>query len=152
MQMSKSQILWACLTMLGLLLFVGCESSRIAARRQAYAADYAALTAEEKALVDRGELCHGMSTNAVLIAWGQPSIISTMLTPNGPFITWEYYRKRTVTDPSVQREIMVPWSSTPVPISQVFPEAARYYSSSVVESQDRTAVFHKERLVGWSRK
>jgi hypothetical protein len=150
--LSKKQMLRTCLTMHGLLLLVGCTSSNIAARRQALAADYAALTAKEKALVDRGELRQGMSTNAVLIAWGQPSIISTMLTPNGPFITWEYYRKRTVTDPSVQREIMVPWSSTPVPISQVFPEAARYYSSSVVESQDRTAVFHKERLVGWSRK
>ena len=74
----KMQILWPCLTMLSLLLFVGCESSHIAARRQAYAADYATLTAEDKALVDRGQLRQGMSTNAVLIAWGQPTTISTI--------------------------------------------------------------------------
>jgi hypothetical protein len=138
--------------MLGLLLLVGCESSHIAARRQAYAADYAALTAEDKALVDRGELRQGMSTNAVLIAWGQPSIISTMPTPNGPYVIWEYYQKRAATNPLVRREVMVPWSSTPVPESQVFPEAAGSFSTSTVESLDRSAAFHKERLVGWSRK
>ncbi len=138
--------------MLGVLLLVGCESSHIAARRQAHAADYAALTAEEKALVDRGQLRQGMSTNAVLIAWGQPTIISATLTPNGPFITWEYYRKKAVTNPSARGEIMVPGSPTPVPISQVFPEAAPSFSPPVVESLDRTAVFHKERLVSWSRK
>ena len=145
----KMQILWPCLTMLSLLLFVGCESSHIAARRQAYAADYATLTAEDKALVDRGELRQGMSTNAVLIAWGQPS---TMPTPNGPYVIWEYYQKRAATNPLVRREVMVPWSSTPVPESQVFPEAAGSFSTSTVESLDRSAAFHKERLVGWSRK
>src|ERR1035437_11136663 len=67
-----------CLTMLSLLLLVGCESSNIAARRQAHVADYAALTAGDKALVDRGQLRQGMSTNAVLIAWGQPTFISTI--------------------------------------------------------------------------
>ena len=142
---------FTCLTMLSLLLLVGCESSHIAARRQAHAADYAALTAEEKALVDRGELRQGMSTNAVLIAWGQPTIISTTPTPNGPFVIWEYYRKRAANDPSARREVMVPWSSTPVPESQVFPYAAPSFSPPVVESLDRTAVFHHERLVSWSR-
>jgi hypothetical protein len=92
-----------------------------------------------------------MSTNAVVIAWGQPSIISTTLTPNGPFVIWEYYRKKAATNPSVRREVMVPWSSTPVPESQVFPEAARSISAAVAESLDRTAVFHKDRLAGWSR-
>src|ERR1035437_6678346 len=141
-----------CLTMLSLLLLVGCESSNIAARRQAHVADYAALTAGDKALVDRGQLRQGMSTNAVLIAGGQPTFISTTLTPNGPFITWEYYRKKAVTSPPFRREIMVPWSSTPVPESEVFPKAAPPFSTAVAESLDRTAVFHKDRLVGWSRK
>jgi hypothetical protein len=145
-------MLWACLMMLSPLLLIGCASAHIAARRQAHAADYAALTAEEKALVDRGELCQGMGTNAVLIAWGQPSIISTTLTPNGPFVTWEYYRKRAGTDLSVRREVMVPWSSTPVPASQVFPDAVSSpFTPPVVESLARTAVFHNERLVNWSR-
>ena len=118
---------FTCLTMLSLLLLVGCERSHIAARRQANAADYAALTAEDKALVDRGELRQGMSTNAVLIAWGQPTIISTTPTPNGPFVIWEYYRKRAAA------------------------YAAPSFSPPVVESLDRTAVFHHERLVSWHR-
>jgi hypothetical protein len=152
MRMSKQQILWTCLTLLSPLLLIGCESAQIAARRQAQAADYAALTAEEKALVDRGKLRQGMSTNAVLIAWGQPSIVSTTPTPNGPFVTWEYYRKRAGTDPSVRREVMVPWSSTPVPVSRVCPDAAPSpLTPPVVELLDRTAIFHKERLVNWSR-
>jgi hypothetical protein len=103
-------------------------------------------------LVDRGQLRQGMSTNAVLIAWGQPTIISTMSTPNGPFVIWEYYRKRAATNPAVRREVMVPGSPTPVPISRVFPEAAPSFSPPVVESLDRTAVFHKERLVSCGRK
>ena len=151
MRLSQKQNLWTCLTVLGLLLLVGCESSKIAARRQAHAVDYAALTAEEKALVDRGELRQGMSTNAALIAWGQPTIISTMPTPNGPFVIWEYYRKRVATSPSAPRQVMVPWSSTPVPESRVFPEAAPSFSPALVESLGRSAVFHNERLVSWSR-
>ena len=150
--MPKMQILWPCLTMLSLLLFVGCVSSHIAARRQAYAADYAALTAEEKALVDRGQLQQGMSTNAVLIAWGQPTTISTIPTPNGPFVIWEYYRKKTATIQPDRREVMVQGSPTPVPISRVLPEATTSFSPPVVESLDRTAAFHKERLVNWSHK
>jgi hypothetical protein len=148
--MPEKQILWPCLTILSLLFFVGCESSHIAARRQAYAADYAALTAKDKALVDRGQLRQGMSTNAVLIAWGQPTTISTIPTPNGPFVIWEYYRKRTATIQPDRREVMVQGSPTPVPISRVFPEATPSFSPPAVESLDRTAAFHKERLVSWS--
>ena len=101
--------------------------------------------------MDQGKVRQGMSTNAVLIAWGQPTIISTTPTPNGPFFTWEYYRKRAASSQSVQREVMVPWSSTPVPESRVFPEAVPSFSPPVVEILERTAIFHTERLVSWSR-
>ncbi len=63
-------MLWKVPTMLSLLLLVGCESSNIATQRKVHATDYAALSTPEKSLVDRGKLCQGMSTNAVLIAWG----------------------------------------------------------------------------------
>ena len=138
--------------MLSLLLLVGCESSNSAKQRKVHATDYAALTAQEKALVDQGKLSQGMSTNAVLIAWGQPQIISSMSTPNGPFIVWEYYRKRTITTPSARREFILPRSSTPVPESLVFPNTGPSFSSSVVESLDRSAVFHNEQLVNWTPK
>lgn len=86
------------------------------------------------------------------IAGGQPQIISSMSTPNGPFIIWEYYRKRTITTPSARREFILPRSSTPVPENLLFPNTGPAFSSSVVESLDRSAVFHNEQLVNWSPK
>ena len=96
MQNLKRQILCAGLAGLCLLAIVGCSSSNLEARRQAHPADYAALNPAEKASVDRGRLQPGMTTNAVLLAWGQPTIISSISTPNGPYIVWEYYRKTTL--------------------------------------------------------
>ncbi len=143
-------MLWKWPTVLSVLLLVGCASSNVAAWRQAHATDYAALSAADKAAVDKGKVREGMSTNAVLIAWGRPDIVSTMSTPNGPFVIWEYYRKRTITTPSPRREAMVPWSSTPVPDSRLFPNTAPTFSTSVVETLEHTAAFHNERLVNWS--
>jgi hypothetical protein len=150
MCLRKQQVLWPGVTVLGALILVGCASSKVAPRRQAYANEYTALSAEEKATVDRGALSEGMSTNAVLIAWGEPTTISTISTPNGPFVIWEYYRKKTITEQPVQRELIIPRSSTPVPESRVFPNAGVSHSTRVIESLDRTAVFHDERLVNWS--
>ena len=152
MCMRKKQILWPGLTMLSLVLLFGCESSGPAARRRTHAREYEALSEQQKASVVRGALSQGMTTNAVLIAWGQPTIISTVSTPNGPFVFWEYYRKRVAPELSVRREVIVPRSSTPVPESRVFPAAANSPSPPVVEWLDRTAVFHDERLVNWSPK
>jgi hypothetical protein len=138
--------------MLSLLLLVGCAGSNIAARRQAHATDYAAMTAQEQASVDRGQLRQGMSTNAVLIAWGQPGLTSTMVTPNGPFVIWEYYRKRAVATPAARREVMVPWSPTPVPENRLLLNAPPAPSTASVEELERSAVFHNQRLVNWSPK
>ena len=139
----KNVNLWMYLSLLSVLAVIGCQKSNMAERKQ----DYAALSGEDKASVDRGKLREGMTTNAVLIAWGQPSIISTISTPKGPFVFWEYYRKKTVVqDP----QVIVPGSPTPVPQSRVLPGAPPV--SRVIEWLDRSAVFHDDRLVNWEPK
>ncbi len=139
----KNGSVWTFLSLLSVLAVIGCQKSNIAERKR----DYAALSGEDKDSVDRGKLREGMTTNVVLVAWGQPSIISTISTPNGPFVFWEYYRKKTVVqDP----QVIVPRSPTPVPQSRVLPSAPP--ASRVIEWLDRTAVFHEDRLVNWEPK
>lgn len=149
MRISKQQVLWLGLTLL--LPLVGCERAHRAARRRAHPQDYAALSGEEKTAVDRGALRQGMNTNAVLIAWGAPTLVSTMSTPSGPYVIWEYYRKRVAGEQTVRREVIVPWSPTPVPESRLYPTTPPP-TPPVVEYLERTAVFHEDRLVNWSPK
>ena len=136
--------LWTCLALLSVLVGSGCQRSQLAKRKRAAAGAYAALSAEDKASVDRGTLHEGMTTNAVLIAWGQPSIVSTISTPNGPFLFWEYYRQKTVVQ---EPQAIVSGAPTPVPQSRVLPNIPP--TSRVVEWLARTAVFHDDRLVNW---
>jgi len=143
----KNQTLWTCLALLSVLVVIGCEKSAIDERKRAHAGEYAALGGDDQASVNHGMLREGMTTNAVRIAWGQPTVISTISTPNGPFVFWEYYRKKTVVE---DPQVMVPRSPTPVPQSRVLPGTAP--KSRVVEWLDRTAVFHDERLVNWEPK
>ena len=144
MRGSKKQVVLAGLALVIALGFSGCQSSRASQRKREHASEYAALGGEDKASVDRGQLRVGMTTNAVVLAWGQPTTISTISTPNGPFVFWEYYRKRVVTqDP----QVMVPRSPTPVPQSLAIPGASP--RTKVFEYLDRSAVFHDEKLVNW---
>ncbi|HZR20752.1 MAG TPA: hypothetical protein VFE51_25955 [Verrucomicrobiae bacterium] len=143
----KNRILSRALAILIVLVVVGCEKSQVAERKRAHPGEYAALSGEDKVSVDRGRLREGMTTNAVLMVWGKPTTISTISTPNGPFVLWEYYRKSMIIE---DPQVMVPRSPTPVPRSRVLPGTPP--SSRVVEWLDRTAAFHEERLVNWSPK
>ena len=73
-----------------MLLLTGCAASTIESRQTKYAAAFAALQAEEKVLVQHGEIQRGMSQDAVRIAWGEPSQILTEENQNGRSITWLY--------------------------------------------------------------
>ena len=101
--------------------------------------------------MDKGELRQGMNTNAVLIAWGRPTNDGTISTPNGPFVVWEYYRRKPTTEDPFDREI---WGQppTPVPEGRVFPHVRRTISMKDEERLVRTAVFHNDRLVNWTPK
>ena len=73
------------------LLFTGCASNTIEKRRGQRADAYGALSGEQKAVVDAGQIKIGMSMDAVYIAWGKPTQVAKSETAEGEFTTWLYY-------------------------------------------------------------
>ena len=76
----------------GLALLCGCATSSIEKRRAQRPEAYAALSSDARAQVDRGEIAEGMDTNAVFIAWGRPTKITTRSGNDRREIEWWYYR------------------------------------------------------------
>lgn len=78
--------------LLGGALLAGCAtSSTIESRKRERAAAYAALAPETQALVDRGQIKVGMSTDAVYIAWGRPGEILQSEDHRGAVTIWLYH-------------------------------------------------------------
>jgi hypothetical protein len=81
---------------LALLLAVfacGCATtpkSTVETRKAERASAYAALTPEQRALVDQGHIKIGLGEDAVFIAWGEPSQVQKSETAAGPVTTWIY--------------------------------------------------------------
>lgn len=74
------------------LVTAGCATSTIEKRREERASTYTALPPEQRALVDQGQIKVGMPMEAVYIAWGKPSQISTGQASDGRNImTWIYH-------------------------------------------------------------
>lgn len=71
-------------------LLVGCASSTVVSRKKERAAAYGALAAEEKELVDQGQIKVGMTQDAVYIAWGPPAEILQSESASGRNTTWLY--------------------------------------------------------------
>ncbi len=73
------------------LLFAGCATTNtIASRRQAHIAAYNALTPEMRAAVDMGQLKFGLPMEAVEIAWGKPTQVTSGGNATAETITWIY--------------------------------------------------------------
>jgi hypothetical protein len=72
--------------------FAGCATSSVASRKQEHYATFAALPPAQQALVDQGQIAVGMPMDAVFIAWGKPSQVSTGQTPDGQTVTTWVYR------------------------------------------------------------
>ena len=72
------------------LLTAGCATSNVTTRKQERSSAYAALTPEQRALVDRSEIKVGLPIDAVYIAWGKPSQIMASETGAGATTTWIY--------------------------------------------------------------
>ena len=74
------------------VLASGCATTKstVETRKTERASAYAALTPEERALVDQGHIKIGMGEDAVFIAWGQPSQVQSSETAAGPVTTWIY--------------------------------------------------------------
>ena len=73
------------------VLIAGCSTSTVESRKKERAAAYSALTAEEKALVDRGQVQTGMNQDVVYIAWGPPTqILQNQSGNEGVQTVWLY--------------------------------------------------------------
>lgn len=73
------------------LQLTGCASMpSLSKRKQERYAAYEALPPDQKALVDTGRVKAGMNTDAVYIAWGNPSQIVSGGNAAGETTTWFY--------------------------------------------------------------
>ncbi len=82
-------LLFGCVLLASL---AGCATSTVESRKKERPAAYAALSAEEKELVDRGQIKVGMSQDAVFIALGPPAdILQSQAGNSGVQVTWLYY-------------------------------------------------------------
>jgi len=73
-------------------LLSGCATSTVESRRQERMAAYNALTAEERELIDRGQIKVGMNQDAVYVAWGRPSqVLQGESGAGGVTTTWLYH-------------------------------------------------------------
>lgn len=73
------------------MLLAGCAAPpSLEQRRTERAAAYGALSAEDKALVDAGQIRIGMPEDAVFIAWGQPDEVTDSEDQQGRQRQWIY--------------------------------------------------------------
>lgn len=72
-------------------LLVACATSSIESRRAEKAAAYNGLPANQKAMVDSGQIQIGMTADAVYIAWGKPSDVLESEDATGRYTAWHYY-------------------------------------------------------------
>jgi len=75
------------------LVFAGCATkSTIESRRVERSSAYDTLPADQKTMVDAGQIRVGMSADAVYIAWGKPNEILESEDPQQGHLTfWRYY-------------------------------------------------------------
>jgi hypothetical protein len=77
---------------LALLLVGGGTACRTAQAERRQTAAYQTLSPEDRGRVDRGEIVAGMDTNAVRLAWGEPSEVVWLEAGEVPLVKWLYYR------------------------------------------------------------
>lgn len=74
------------------LFLAGCATkSTIDTRRAERSSFYETLPADQKAIVDSGQIRVGMTADAVYIAWGKPSEVLEHEDASGHYTTWRYY-------------------------------------------------------------
>jgi hypothetical protein len=73
------------------LLAACATATTLETRKQDRSAAYAALSEEQRALVEEGKIKTGMSPDAVYIAWGPPSEVLESESAEGHMTVWIYY-------------------------------------------------------------
>ena len=78
--------------LLAALLLGGCATSqqKLERRKQEKYSAYSSLTAEQRTLVDQGQIATGLPMDAVYIAWGKPAQVLQQETGQGHATTWLY--------------------------------------------------------------
>jgi hypothetical protein len=71
-------------------LMMGCATSTIEKRRAERPDAYGRLTADHRALVDKGDIAVGMGEDAVYIAWGKPDQVLRRGDKGGESSRWLY--------------------------------------------------------------
>jgi hypothetical protein len=128
---------------ISLSLIALCGCSTVGARRQEKAAAFASMPPAKQQLVEGGQIELGMDTNAVYIAWGKPSSVSTQAAPNGSGTddTWFYYGNRPVLVPD--------WAFVPNYYGYWSPEyTPRHYAVSYTKAE---VSFHNGRVVSFKK-
>lgn len=92
--MSKTRTIALCVGTLAVVV-VGCQSSGVGKRKAERKAAYRSLSTESRKRVDQGGIQDGMDTNAVFIAWGQPTAVLHFDVPAGKQEVWTYERNWT---------------------------------------------------------
>lgn len=72
------------------VLLAGCAGSTVDSRKKERAVAYAALSNDERALVDQGQIRVGMNPDAVYVAWGAPAQVLKSGDASGEVTTWLY--------------------------------------------------------------
>ncbi len=78
------------LLLFGAVVLAGCVTSTVESRKKERPGVYAALSSEQKALVDQGRIQVGMSADAVYLAWGPPAEILEEENQEGHTTIWVY--------------------------------------------------------------
>lgn len=71
-------------------LMTGCATSTVEKRRAERADAYGRLSADHRALVDKGDIAVGMGEDAVYIAWGKPDQVLRRGDKSGESSRWLY--------------------------------------------------------------
>lgn len=74
----------------GLLWMAGCAETGFEARKHERWLSYGGLPQEQRDFVERGWIATGMSSDAVYIAWGPPSVEQSGEGPEGQWRIWRY--------------------------------------------------------------
>lgn len=87
-----SNMKFSSVILVSLVLLAGCATqSTVQSREKERAAAYAALTPEQRSLVDAGQIKAGMNEDAVYMAWGAPGQITRGGNDSVETATWLYY-------------------------------------------------------------
>lgn len=74
-----------------IVVVTGCKSSTVETRRVERSAAYSSLPADQRELVDKGQIRVGMSQDAVYIAWGKPAQVVASEDKSGRKTQWLYH-------------------------------------------------------------